>query len=506
MIGRMSCGFVKNVMRRGGALVQGYRCCSHVGLQAKKRRGMLIHCRSLLSTTSNHFNDLGSVTRHDEQSVFISMNQYQITEELRSSKQTKALQHCERFDEFTHLLSMIISSRMYGVWEEVKHLYSTINPDTDSETVSTSSTPYSKRKGADRNESFFATENDANRFLLLLDSIVTRAHFSPLSDGNLNRELQEKIVLEGVKVSIDRTKFKFIKIWTRGVVEERTQTWQRKARTLIQKLRGLQVDEIVRVFQRCLVVYGTHDGMVHVKLFKDAEEDKLELLLPHIQMEMSQFDRYLLYLSIAGVTLTSGYRLLTNNTFDVSWMTKSFTAFLFVSGLGVLRYWDGTRNSRNEYLARHNQTLYSNNISTNRSALAVVIDRATEEEYAGALLAYYFLATTSGSLSRQGLSILISDWLLTRFRMNVKFNVDAPLALLGELNLIEKQYFDMNLKAQVIRVKPLSDAISTLQSTSSGDLLKMRNVYIEKMIETTSAKHAAAKEKIKRRTPAQWRV
>lgn len=114
-----------------------------------------------------------------------------------------------------------------------------------------------------------------------------------------------------------------------------------------------------------------------MKLFKDIEDNRLELLLPNIQIGMSDFDKYFLYTSVATVTVTSAIRLFSNSALQMGLLSKTFAVGLVAAGVALLNYWTGLRNNRNHYMAKHTQLLYSNNIGDNRSALALLVDRAT---------------------------------------------------------------------------------------------------------------------------------
>lgn len=165
--------------------------------------------------------------------------------------------------------------------------------------------------------------------------------------------------------------------WIRGTAIANDRAWHQRAVSLIQKLRGIPTENAKHVYQRCLLMYRSYDNAVHIKLFKNIEDDRLELLVPDIKVEMSDFDKYLLYFSMFTVAGTAGYRLFTNQAIHLGVMSKSLAVLATIAGLVGFRYWEGLRNSRYKYLANHTNILYLNNISDNRGALALLVDRAT---------------------------------------------------------------------------------------------------------------------------------
>ena len=174
-----------------------------------------------------------------------------------------------------------------------------------------------------------------------------------------------------------KSSFRDLRVWTRGTSIAAERTWQRRATSLWQKLRGQPSQGPKFVYQRLLVMYRDPGNTVHIKLFKDMEDDRLELLLPNITIGMSDFDKYLLYSSVGAVALTSAYRLFSNSALQLGVVSKTLAVVAAAAGVALFNYWTGLRNNHNHYMAKHKQLLYSNNISDNRSALALLIDRAT---------------------------------------------------------------------------------------------------------------------------------
>jgi hypothetical protein len=215
-------------------------------------------------------------------------------------------------------------------------------------------------------------------------------------------------------------------MWTRGEARVHHNSWRDRAFSVLSRLRGAAEHSTTVVYQRVLLAYRTKDENLHLKLFKNVEDDKLELLLPNIDISMSDFDRYVLTGSLAVAAATTGWRMVSSLSSNgiVSPITGAAAAIVATAGLIVLRLWGGISNNRNRYLVRwtagegrqtnrfrpdcelgehsilwsmdlpsfstqaeHNRMLYFHNISDNRGVLALMMDRATVGGHFGRRLA-----------------------------------------------------------------------------------------------------------------------
>ncbi|EGD74913.1 hypothetical protein PTSG_07141 [Salpingoeca rosetta] len=394
---------------------------------------------------------MGKGSWKEEADRHLALNQQQLIQALTSdSRMLTVTEGRQQFPVFAQLLSTAMHARMLGVWQDLKCMYNPLDPDKDIKSLPRATTAKDAL-------------HDYQRFMSLFSKIVDNANFDRLPTTRLAAEVQQKVTAEGVKVSADPSAFRDIRVWTRGTTYAAERTWHRRATTLLQRLRGQPTEGPKHVYQRVLLTYRDPTNALHVKLFKDIEDDRLELLLPNIRIEMSDFDKYFLYSSVAMVGMTSAYRLFSNSALTMGVLSKSLAVVLAAAGVALLQYWTGLRNNRNAYTAKHTQLLYTNNISDNRSALALLVDRATEEEYAELLLAYFFLVTTPGPLSAKGLSILVEEWLLETFRARATFDVEDALKKLEEFGLLKDRWYDRQLRCDVVTAQPLKRALTQLQ-------------------------------------------
>jgi hypothetical protein len=267
-------------------------------------------------------------------------------------------------------------------------------------------------------------------------------------------------------------KYDFIRMWTRGKARKAPADWSHRASRLLRWLRGQpDVRESQRVFPRCLMACKSGDSL-SLKLFKNVEEDKLELLLPEIRLGMSNFDRNILYGTLALTAI--GYMVRMSAQVQTQLAlgpVKGMMAAAAITAAFILyRLWDGIQNNKYRYLSRYHRTLYYQNLASNRSVLTLLVDRAAEEEYAETLLSYFVLATSPGPLTLQGLTIIVEDLLQKHFRLNVQFDTDDAIAKLQRLRLVESQRLHSHFSSTAVTVVPVAQALQRLQQITMQDM------------------------------------
>jgi hypothetical protein len=308
-------------------------------------------------------------------------------------------------------------------------------------------------------------------------------------------QLKTKISAEGVKVSVDQValstlscgachalslvsfiqdKYTFIRMWTRGKAKTAPTAWTQRASKLLRHLRGQPPeDELHRIYPRCLMACKT-DDLLSLKLFKNVEDNRLELLLPDISISMSNFDRNLLGITIAGTGLGMLWRLTmqAHDKLAMGFVQSAGAAVLATGLLLGFNLYNGINNNQHRYLSKYHSTLYFQNVASNRSVLALLIDRATEEEFAETFLAYFVLATSPGPLTYQGLAIVVEDLLLQHFGLTIQFDVQDAVAKLEQLRLIQNRGLHSHFAATAISVVPLVEALKRLSATTTDEIRK----------------------------------
>lgn len=130
------------------------------------------------------------------------------------------------------------------------------------------------------------------------------------------------------------------------------------------------------------------DNKLMLKAFKEVPTGALEQLLPDGTIKMSNFDQTILSTSI----MLGSFGLFANIVTYLADINVQWT--LLVAGLTAFiaaRTWSLYKIRRNQYLVQLNRMLYFKNVANNRSLLTLLVDRAEDETFKEALLAYVFL-------------------------------------------------------------------------------------------------------------------
>lgn len=263
--------------------------------------------------------------------------------------------------------------------------------------------------------------------------------------------LREHDSWEGVRVSVDEKNYDTLEIWTRG----RTKVSLSMTAQLRQKLMKLfrsKPPPAGEMYTRVFVcVRSKGERKLHLKVFKDVPCGELEYLLPDGKIQMSKFDRGFLASSIfigATAILFRSVGILSNLKLDWTWIGFGVAALIGARG------WVGYKNKRNQYLVNLSRTIYFKMVSNNRGVLTLLTDRAQDEEFKEALLAYLFLLSPPNRRGVPGLAYTeanpdydtprslkyrVEAWLAERYGFdNISFDVEDALDVLGSTGLLTR--------------------------------------------------------------------
>ena len=215
------------------------------------------------------------------------------------------------------------------------------------------------------------------------------------------------------------------------------------------------------MYQRCIIACRTNSDQLYLKLYKDVLSDQIEQLLPKTKLAMTDIDRAMTAVSLLVACGTSAFHLSHNQVFPVSTL-----AFFSAIALGM-RAWNSVTNKRNKYLAEQMRTLYYQNINNNRGLLALLVDRAEDEEFKEAALAFTFVQAMPCPIPVHALTRRIENWLFSEFRVEVCFDVHDALDKLRSLGLVEVQ------GTTITSVLPPASALAVLEDIRNRDLYKL---------------------------------
>lgn len=288
--------------------------------------------------------------------------------------------------------------------------------------------------------------------------------------------LKEHGTAEGVRVSVDPQQYAILNIWTRGLKTPSMNVFER-FKTSMKKLvnrrdssdRG-DFGTVDKVFTRVFVVMRSkREKKLHFKVFKDVPSFQLEYLLPDGKIKMSSFDKGFLTSSVfLGSILVAAKMLTLASDYQMDYLWVG----LGLAGLIGARGWLGYKNKRNSYLVNLSRTLYFKTVSNNRGVLTLLTDRAQDEEFKEALLAYAFLLSPPNRRGVPGLAYTpegplfdtpntlqtrIEKWLQNKLSISgVHFDISDALAKLDTMGLLIRH------ADKTLSVVPMGVALETL--------------------------------------------
>ena len=168
--------------------------------------------------------------------------------------------------------------------------------------------------------------------------------------------------------------------------------WAHKARKSVRYQVYGRPSTRERYKRVIIAVRAKNQRKLILKTFKDIPCPNLEHLLPEGKIEMTRFDQILVGLSLTIGITTAVVKLIT-------FMADHHVGVLPIATIAAVvllaRTWSVYTSRRNKYLADLTQTLYFKSVANNRALLTLVVDRAEDEAYKAAMLAYSFIRASS---------------------------------------------------------------------------------------------------------------
>ena len=263
-----------------------------------------------------------------------------------------------------------------------------------------------------------------------------------------------------------------LRVWVRSLQDESRQTASRYQRVFGQvvdatrKQMGHKKDGLSNHMYKRVVLAVRHKAAekLILKVFKEVRCSRLETLLPNGKIKMSNGMRAFLIATAGAAALGLAVRSFSY----LGGMQWSYLLF-FTSSLVGLRIWLSYRNRRNAYLVSLSRTLYYKSIAHNRGVLTLLVDRAVDEQFKQAILAYVcLLPTTEESLlsfrsgkplDARDLDHKVAGWLKGTYGAPDIFNCTEALKNLEMLRLLKR---DENGQLSVL---PLEQALMILPSS-----------------------------------------
>ncbi|XP_076110412.1 transmembrane protein 143-like isoform X2 [Mytilus galloprovincialis] len=374
------------------------------------------------------------------------------------------------YTDFAVGLDSAIVNKYHGILHEIKALFDPINPDKDA----VKTRKYTRREKLD------------NEFWLLqrLEDLVEKANFHELSENTLIRSMNEHDVSEGVRVKVDRNNFDILRIWALGKEKpEMSIPWYRKLqfwKTPVKKTDGPAFYKRVVVALRL-----KKDQKLMLKVYKEVPVNGLEMLLPDGRIVIKSRDKQIIagsaFLAMSSV-LAKCVTILAH--LNIDWFLVVFITAGMIGGRTYTVY----NNRKNKYLARLNRQLYFKNVANNRGSLALLVDRAEDESFKEALMAYTFLLTNRsvlamkkdvqfvptelGNITDLHLERKCEEWIEKKTGAKIEFDSSEAIKHLQDFGILSK----LNGKLNVL---PLDSAMRNLPQQPSPKVERMEEDLLE---------------------------
>ena len=235
-------------------------------------------------------------------------------------------------------------------------------------------------------------EKQEQEFWLLqkLSLLLEQAHFNEIPRKEVAQALDEHPCHEGVMVKVDMKKYDVIRFWALGKEELplHYNNFRERLRNFVYVYMKKWPENVTTYKRVVVAVRGKKQNKLFLKAFKDIPSNGLEYILPEGKISISKYDKSIIATTVTIGVLSVGLRFLSSIAdLNLSWtsIVGGMTALL------ALNSWNAFKNKRNKYLVELSKTFYYKALANNRAFLTLVVDRAEDEVFKAALLAYTFV-------------------------------------------------------------------------------------------------------------------
>jgi hypothetical protein len=196
-------------------------------------------------------------------------------------------------------------------------------------------------------------------------------------------------------------------------------------------------------------------GAVLFKYFRHIARGDLKALFPNVRVVMSLFDNLTLGVPaiVGGIPiliklastmtvlfLVAGFYLGLSGTIHDRDTEQALAALsgLFALGAFLLRQWGNFHRQSLIHQKHLTDNVYYRNVNNNSGIFTYIIGEAEDQDCKEALLAYYGLLTAAGPVTREVLDARVEELLARLFGVSADFEIDAALARLKGLDLINE--------------------------------------------------------------------
>ena len=301
-------------------------------------------------------------------------------------------------------------------------------------------------------------------FIERVRRMLERANYNEIDRARLQAVIDEENPY-GLALDVDLDEFEDILVFVRGTeTDTSVPGWYDKLRSkkpvsflvyqrlflllklkpLEQRVREVAIAENVAEGKAAKVVARARkmlpedidDRQIYIKMFKEIPRPDLEMMFPNARIKFRQSDKVSIGASASGGI---GMSVLGIATKLLAAALTPFGAVLAVLGFAGATSQQVAQvvHRRSRYMLKVTRSLYFQNLSNNQGALALLTERAEEEDIKEELLLYALLAKTGVLRSELAeAKAAIEQFLAEQFDVDVDFDAEDALGRLIATGLV----------------------------------------------------------------------
>ncbi len=378
----------------------------------------------------------------------------------------------DAFRKFCRILESVFHFEYHELLERLKESYAPFDPGADFQRVRTWSTE----------ERQHAHEQLAKD----LRELVEAANYSEISEEVFEQALAEHTLLK-IRLHVDFDDFDEVVFFRRGK-HTTTET--------LSQFFGLRKKEIsFENYERVLIYVKFKDaenldekrrselpvepGSTIIKLFQDVPKADLEMLFPNTQVRMRTLDKLVIGVpAVAGAIAVLSSKVLASLGLLIVlvgfWLglrdepveLDQASLVALGGGIGAIggymwRQFNKFKTRKIRFMKMLSDNLYFKNLDNDVGVFHRLLDSAEEEECKEAILAYFFLLTSSEPLDARALDEAVEAWFEDRLDYRLDFEIHDAMGKLERLGLVQRV-------ADGYRALSLADAKGALDARWDG--------------------------------------
>lgn len=315
-----------------------------------------------------------------------------------------------------------------------------------------------------------------------LSALLDGANYVPVTMDELNEAMARESLIP-LRLEVDLDDYTDLLVYRRGSRRETVQVPKWKG--LRSAERTITVEDRVVVLTRIKPRSWFEErgidpadrnlvpGQVSLKQFQDVPRADVEMLLPSTQVRFRPIDT----LVVGLPALASGIAVLTTKLLptiglavvllgawlglrdeepqlDQGALVVLFGGLVTIGGF-LVRQWSKLKNRRLRYLKTLSETLYFRTLADGPGVLHTLLYSAGQQHVLEVVLAYRFLLAAPDGATPDVLDAEVERWLRATCHREIDFEVDAALAELHDLGLVDQD-------GDRVRAVPVATALARL--------------------------------------------